>query len=59
MNIYEFMEDFDNSELSEEEWTEQMEEAVREHDEMYPPLFERNIKRTIRNYLLWKNERED
>lgn len=55
MSIYEFLEDFDNSELDESEWQEQMEEAVLTYNDEYdaslkPPVW-------VRNYKLWKRDK--
>lgn len=57
MSIYEFMEDFDNEELSNHEWNEQMEEAVRQYNDEY--YTDHAPKSTVRNYHSWKREKNE
>ena len=54
MSIYEFMEDFDNEELSNHEWNEQMEDAVKQFNDEY--YTDHALKSTVRNYSSWKRE---
>jgi hypothetical protein len=64
MTLYEFMEDFDNAELSEDEWREQMEDAVKTYYDKYDPDYPRfsgfqlRVGRAIRNYKSWRMERQ-
>ncbi len=58
MSIYEFMEDHDNSELSESEWEEQMEWAIEDFYAQYPPNGRKmSISGAISNYKSWKREK--
>jgi hypothetical protein len=54
IKIYEYLEDFDNAELSEYEWQEQMEEAIESYNEEYGTEYNKNF---VRNYKAWRNER--
>lgn len=49
LTVYEFIEDFDNSELPHDEWIEQMEEAVMTYNEEYGTSFD--PKHTVYNYI--------
>lgn len=54
LTIYEFIEDWDNAELSENEWQEQMEEAVQKYNEQYQTNY--NPYRTVKQYLIWRRK---
>jgi hypothetical protein len=59
MTLYEFMEDFDNAELPEDEWQDQMEGAVSEWYERYDsPEHRLRVDAAIRNYKSWKREQQ-
>jgi len=55
ISIYEYLEDFDNSELLEDEWQEVMEEQVNNYNEDYGACYA--PKATVRNYKSWKREK--
>lgn len=49
IDIYLFLEDFDNAELSEYDWMENMIEKVRDYNEEWNVNYD--PKRTVENYL--------
>jgi len=49
LTVYDFLEDHDNSELSHEDWMEQMEDAVVTYNEQYNTQFD--PKHTVYNYI--------
>lgn len=51
LSLYEFMEDFDNSELSDYERHEQLMEAVREYNEKNNTQFE--PLKSLKAYKIW------
>jgi hypothetical protein len=55
MNINEYLEDYDNSELNDYEWNEQMEEAVGMYNEEYRTDWE--PAKAIRKYKEWKHDK--
>ena len=57
MTIYEYMEDYDNAELSTEDWTEQMAEAVEKFYLENPNAYKMKPANAIRNYFGWKREK--
>jgi len=54
MTVYEFIEDFDNAELDEYEFIEQLREAVVEFNEIHNTDYDPG--RTVRQYLSRKRE---
>lgn len=52
MDINLYLEDWDNAELSNGEWEEQMEEAVQRYNEEYGT--DHMPKSAVRNYKSWK-----
>ena len=57
MTIYEYLEDYDNPELSTEDWTEQMTEAVNNFYLENPNAYKMKPANAIRNYKGWKREK--
>lgn len=57
MTVYEFMEDFDNAELDDYEWKEQLKEAVIEYNENYGTDF--NPSKIVLKYIQIKNHVEN
>jgi len=57
LNIYEHLEDFDNSELSGFDWLEQMSEAVLDYNAENGTNFKPET--TISNYQSWKRDKQD
>lgn len=55
MNIYEFLEDFDNPELEGYDWEEQMEYAVQQYNYDYDESYD--SRATIKNYKSWKRDK--
>lgn len=55
LTINEFLEDWDNAELTNGEWEEQMEEAVQRYNEEYGT--DHMPKSTVRNYKSWKRDK--
>lgn len=55
MNLNEYLEDFDNAELDEYAWTEQMEEAVGMYNEEYRTFHD--TVTAIRKYKEWKHDK--
>jgi len=55
MNINEFLEDWDNAELSHIEWQEQMEEAVQRYNEEYNT--DHNPRSAVKNYISWQRDK--
>lgn len=53
MTIYEYLEDFDNPEIS--DWGDIMEEAILNWDEEH--IESHKISAIIRNYKSWKREK--
>lgn len=49
LDVYLFIEDFDNNELSHEDWIEQMEDAVVTYNEQYGT--NHDPKRTVHIYI--------
>lgn len=49
LDVYSFIEDFDNCELSHEDWIEQMEDAVVTYNEQYGT--DHDPKRTVHIYI--------
>ena len=49
MTVYDFIEDWDNAELSEYDWQEQMEEAVRDYNYQYNERYDPTS--TVRHYV--------
>ena len=58
MTIYEYLEDFDNPELSTEDWLEQMTEAVNQYYTENPNAYEMKPKNAISNYKSWRREKQ-
>jgi hypothetical protein len=57
MNIYEYLEDFDDNTLTDWEWEENMREAISLYMEDYPDTPPMKFKNRIRNYQFWRRER--
>lgn len=57
LSIYEWLEDFDNSELSESDWLEQMHDSVLDYNQEYRTDY--NPTPTISNYQSWKRDKTD
>ena len=55
ITLYEFMEDFDNSELSDSERREQLENAVMDYNEHYGTSYD--SRRSFYNYESWRKEK--
>lgn len=55
MNLYLYLEDFDNPELEGYEWEEQMENAVLDYNEEYNT--EHIPDKAIKNYKSWKRDK--
>lgn len=55
MNINEYLEDYDNSELNDYDWVEQMEEAVGMYNEEYRTDHEPT--KAIKKYKEWKHDK--
>ena len=55
ISLYEFMEDFDNSELSEYERREQLENAVADYNEENGTSY--NPAKSFLNYESWRKEK--
>lgn len=49
LSIYQWLEDFDDSELPLDEWIEQLQEAVEKYNEEYKTSFD--PKHTVYNYI--------
>lgn len=55
--IYMFLEDWDNSELEGDDWTDQMEIGILEYYDKHPNCYMMKLKNRIANYLSWKREK--
>lgn len=56
LDIWLYLEDFDNAELSEYDWMENMIEKVRDYNEAYDT--NHDPKRTVENYVSRKKRQE-
>jgi len=57
LNIYEAMEDWDDPDLPEEDWREQMKDVIIQYYEEYPDTPPMSLKNRISNYKSWKREK--
>ena len=57
IDIYEFLEDFDEPSLNEDEWEEVMMDALAEYHVLYPDVPEMKFKNRISNYKSWRREK--
>lgn len=55
ISIYEFMEDFDNNELCEYDWEEQLKEAVSSYNQEYEASYK--PEKMIEKYKAWKKNK--
>lgn len=55
MNIYDYMEDWDDENLSNFEWNEQMEEAVQLYNQEYGT--DHMPRSAVKRYISWKAEK--
>ena len=55
MNIYDYLEDWDDEELNHYEWEEQMKEAVEKYNEEYGT--DHMPRSTVKAYASWKREK--
>lgn len=53
--LFEFMEDFDNSELDNYEWKEQLRDACKEYNEKHGTKYDPD--RAVVNYLRWLHKK--
>lgn len=55
LSIYEYLEDWDNADLSDHEWEEAMREAIENYNYEYNTTYK--IASTISNYKSWKRDK--
>ena len=55
MDINEYLEDFDNAELDDYDWIDQMYEAIESYNEEFGTKHSRHI--ALRNYKNWKRNK--
>ncbi len=58
ISVYEYLSDFDNAELNEEDWREQMLEALENYNEEYGKEYNPNFLRQYQNWKRTKNQPE-
>lgn len=57
ITVFEYMEDFDNRELSDYEWKEKLMEACREYNEIYGTNYKPSV--TVIKYTYWLESKID
>lgn len=56
LSLFEYLEDFDNSELAESDWLEQMRSAVMDFNAEFGTEYQPHVM--ISNYQSWKREKQ-